>query len=148
MTIPRRHFIKLSLALLSAHWPWPTFAIWPAQHFATCPLDSTLKQLFNNQPIIESKLIDITAPLIAENGAVVPVTVLTSLPSVKKLYILVEKNPVPLCVIFTLTEHLQPQISARLKMAETSDIIAIAETPTGLFQARLPVKVTIGGCGG
>jgi sulfur-oxidizing protein SoxY len=111
-------------------------------------LEQTLRDLFKGSAITETDKIDIQIPIIAENGAVVPITVTTSLSDVGAVFILVEKNPMPLSAKFTLSPQLEPFISARLKMAETSDVIVIADTGKALYSAKAHVKVTIGGCGG
>jgi sulfur-oxidizing protein SoxY len=154
--ITRRSFLRKSLAFsayslastLGLFAPLKVFAEWQAENFKQGPLEESLKQLFKNQPISESKDIEIKIPLIAENGAVVPITVSSRLPDIRTISIFVAKNPVPLAARFELSPDLDPFVSARLKMAETSEVIAVAETDTGLFSTRQLVKVTIGGCGG
>ncbi len=111
-------------------------------------LEQTLNDLFQGSTITETDKIDIQIPTIAENGAVVPITVTSSLNDVLKVYILVEKNPLPLSAKLSLSPELEPFVSARLKMAETSDVIVIADTGKALYSAKATVKVTIGGCGG
>jgi sulfur-oxidizing protein SoxY len=111
-------------------------------------LELTLKDLFKGSPITETDKIDLQIPIIAENGAVVPISVTSSLADVLNVFILVEKNPLPLSAKFALSPELEPFISARLKMAETSDVIVIADTGKALYSAKANVKVTIGGCGG
>jgi sulfur-oxidizing protein SoxY len=111
-------------------------------------LEQTLLDLFQGSSITETDKIDIQIPMIAENGAVVPITVASSLSNVSKIYILVEKNPLPLSAKFALSPELEPFVSARLKMAETSDVIVVVETNEALYSASRNVKVTIGGCGG
>jgi sulfur-oxidizing protein SoxY len=152
----RRSFLRKSLAFgayslastLGLLAPLKVFAEWQAENFKPGPLEASLKQLFKGQKITESKDIELKIPLIAENGAVVPITVGSSLPGVRTVSIFVAKNPVPLAARFELSPDLDPFVSARLKMAETSDVIAVAETASGLYSARQLVKVTIGGCGG
>lgn len=150
LTYKRRQFFKQLTGLLAAVClPVPSaYALWPEKHYTAGPLDATLKQLFKDKAILPSDQIDINIPLIAENGAVVPVTVNAALPAVQKIYLLVEKNPVPLVAEFTLSQKMQPVVSARVKMAQTSDVWVIAETAAGLYRASINVKVTIGGCGG
>ncbi|MGJ0485307.1 MAG: thiosulfate oxidation carrier protein SoxY [Methylomicrobium sp.] len=156
MTETRRSFLKKSLAFsayslvstLGLLAPLRVFAKWQTENFKPGPLEDSLKQLFKNQPIAESKDIELKIPLIAENGAVVPITVSSRLPELRTLSIFVAKNPVPLAARFELSPELDPFVSARLKMAETSEVIAVAETASGLYSARQLVKVTIGGCGG
>jgi sulfur-oxidizing protein SoxY len=156
MTESRRSFLKNTLAFsayslvtsLGFLAPLRVFAEWQAENFKQGPLEDSLKRVFKDQPIRENKDIEIKIPLIAENGAVVPITVSSRLPDIRTISIFVAKNPVPLAARFELSPDLDPFVSARLKMAETSDVIAIAETNSGLYSARQRVKVTIGGCGG
>lgn len=98
---------------------------------------------------VESKDVTLTAPDIAENGAVVPMGVSTSLAGVKHLLVLVERNPAALVAKFDVTDAVEPNFSTRAKMGQTSDVYAVAITNDGkaLF-AKKEVKVTLGGCGG
>ena len=114
---------------------------------ATDP-DAALKALFGDKAISESAEVSLKVPDIAENGAVVPVTVATSLAGAKTISIVVAANPNPLSASFTLLEGASPEISTRIKMGESSDVIAAVETDAGIFITRKSVKVTIGGCGG
>jgi len=156
MTATRRSFIKKTLTAgagaLASTLGWLTslkaLAAWQAENFKQGPLDDALKRLFNDQKITDSQAIAIRIPTIAENGAVVPITVSSTLPDVRAVSILVAKNPAPLAARFELSPELDTFVSARLKMAETSEVIAVAETGSGLYAARQVVKVTIGGCGG
>lgn len=86
-------------------------------------------------------------PKIAENGAVVPISVETSLKNVDKISILVERNPFPLSAEFYLSLGVYPKVSARLKMAKSSNVIAIVEAEGKLYRKTQFVKVTVGGCG-
>jgi sulfur-oxidizing protein SoxY len=97
----------------------------------------------------ESKDVTITGPDIAENGAVVPLGASTSLPGVKRLMIVVEKNPDPLVAVFNLTDAVDANISTRAKMGQSSDVYAVAVMADGrTLYAKKEVKVTLGGCGG
>lgn len=97
----------------------------------------------------ESKDVTLTAPDIAENGAVVPMGVATTLPNVKHLLVLVEKNPNALVAKFDVSDALEPNFSTRAKMGQTSDVYAVAITRDNkAFFAKKEVKVTLGGCGG
>jgi sulfur-oxidizing protein SoxY len=107
-----------------------------------------MKQLLNGKPIVETDKIDLNIPEIAENGAVVPVTVTSSLKDIKNISIVVEQNPVPLAIQAELMPELQPFISARLKIARSSFVFAIAEGEKVCHSVKKKVKVTIGGCGG
>lgn len=98
---------------------------------------------------VESKDVTLTGPDIAENGAVVPLGVATSLAGVKHLLILVEKNPNALVAMFNVNDAVVPNFQTRAKMGQSSDVYAVAITNDGrtLF-AKKEVKVTLGGCGG
>lgn len=97
----------------------------------------------------ESKDVTITGPDIAENGAVVPLSVATALPGVKQLMLLVEKNPNAVVAIFNTSEFVESNFTTRAKLGQSSDVYAIAVMNDGkaLF-AKKEVKVTLGGCGG
>lgn len=156
MPVNRREFLKKSVSLGACSVavasgllkPGTAGAEWIAEQFAPRKLEETLKTLFKDARLTESDQIDIQIPQIAENGAVVPITVSSRLDGIESISILVEKNPVPLTARFDLSPELEPFVSARLKMAETSDVIVIAQAGDKLYSARETVKVTIGGCGG
>ena len=99
--------------------------------------------------LVASKDVSLTAPDIAENGAVVPLAASTTLPGIKRLLILVEKNPFPLVAVFNVSDSVDPAISTRARMGQSSDVYAVAIMGDGkaLF-AKKEVKVTLGGCGG
>lgn len=128
--------------------PGQLFAEWAEDYFAPGTLDRTLDRLFTGETFIDSDAIHLNLPLIAEDGAVVPVKISTTLDNVESIALLVEKNPVPLAAIFNLSKNVEPFISAQIKMAETSDVIAVIKAGNKLYSARQQVKVTIGGCGG
>ncbi len=90
----------------------------------------------------------ITAPDIAENGAVVPVAVTSKIPNTQGIYVLVEKNPNALAAGFTIPSGTEPTVSTRVKMAQTSNVHAIVKADNKFFVTSKEVKVTLGGCGG
>jgi len=97
----------------------------------------------------DSKEIVLTAPEIAENGAVVPVTVLSNIPNTVSIAILSFKNPLPLLASFDFANGAVPEIQARVRLAETTDVRAVVKTADGkFFSTQKNVKVTAGGCGG
>jgi sulfur-oxidizing protein SoxY len=97
----------------------------------------------------ESKDVTLTAPDIAENGAVVPMAVATTLPNIKHLLVLVERNPSALVAKFDVSEAVEANFATRAKMGQTSDVYAVAITNDGkALYAKKEVKVTLGGCGG
>ena len=92
--------------------------------------------------------IRIVSPDIAENGAVVPVGVSSTLPNTTEFFILVEKNPVPLAAAFTIPRGTEPDVQTRVRMGESSNIVAIVRADGRLFSAVKEIRVTLGGCGG
>jgi len=87
------------------------------------------------------------APDLAENGGMVPVTVTSGLPGTRRIAIVAEQNPTMLVAVFSLPEGTVPSISTRIKMARTSNVVALVEAGGELLLARREVKVTVGGCG-
>ncbi len=107
-----------------------------------------VKALGVSAPVL-SKDVSIQGADIAENGAVVPVTCATTLAGVKQLLILVEKNPSMLCAIFDVTDAVEPYFSTRVKMGQSSNVLAVAVMNDGkVLYAQKEIKVTLGGCGG
>jgi sulfur-oxidizing protein SoxY len=96
----------------------------------------------------ESKDIIITSPDIAENGAVVPVGVVSNIPNTSEIYIFVEKNPNPLAGVFKIPADTLTQVQSRVKMAQTTNVLIIARADGKLYSATKETKVTLGGCGG
>ena len=90
----------------------------------------------------------IEAPQIAENGAVVPIEISSSIPGTSALIVVIEKNPFPLTARFDFKEGALPFVKVNVKMGETSDVRVIAEAGGRHFSASKEIKVTIGGCGG
>lgn len=95
-----------------------------------------------------SDAIKLKAPDIAENGAVVPVTVSSTLDNVEAISIIAVTNATPLTSTYSLTPASEPFVSTRIKMAKTSDVIAVVKADGKLYSSTKEVKVTIGGCGG
>jgi len=108
---------------------------------------SVVSDLFEG-PITESDQVTLKVPDIAENGAVVPVTVSTDLTDVESISVIVENNPTPLVAMFELSAQSVPEISVRIKMGESSKVQTVVKAGGKLYSASKEVKVTIGGCGG
>jgi sulfur-oxidizing protein SoxY len=156
MTIKRRTFIKGTLAgsaigiavgagLLT---PRAVLAAWPKQAFGAKSAADALSAVYGSSDAVASGEITIKAPDIAENGAVVPITVDTGLGGVRSISVIAEKNPVPLVATYELGPSTEGYVSMRIKMGKTSDVIAVVKADGKLYEARKAVKVTIGGCGG
>jgi sulfur-oxidizing protein SoxY len=95
-----------------------------------------------------SDKVKLDAPEIAENGSVVPISVSTTLADVTSISFLVSENPNALAASYKIPAGTVPSVANRLKMAKTSNVIAIAEAGGKLYSATKEVKVTVGGCGG
>lgn len=122
-------------------------AAWPEAGFKAKKLDDAVKGAMGSAGTEASDKIKVKAPDIAENGAVVPVTVSTDL-AAEAIAVIAEQNPVPLAAMFTLGTGAEGFVSTRIKMGKTSDVVAVVKSGGKLYSARKGVKVTIGGCGG
>ena len=152
----RRTFLKGSLAgsavavavsagLLS---PNAVLAAWPKSAFESKSVQDALSNLLGSADTTPSGDIAIKAPDIAENGAVVPVSVDAKMGGISSIAILAEKNGQPLAANFALAGGAKGSVSTRIKMGKTSDVIAVVKAGGKVYSARKNVKVTIGGCGG
>jgi len=128
--------------------PRTVLAAWPKGAFAAKGVDASLTELYGKGGASDSKNIKIKAPDIAENGAVVPVTVSSSIANAESISIFVAKNPSPLTSSYALGSGAQAYVGTRIKMGKTSDVVAVIKAGGKLFSAKKEVKVTIGGCGG
>ena len=95
-----------------------------------------------------SDQVTVVAPDIAENGAVVPVGATSKLPNTTEIYLIVEKNPMPLSCGFIIPAGTAPDVQTRLKMGQSSNVIAVVKADGKLYSATKETKVTLGGCGG
>lgn len=123
-------------------------AAWPERAFGADAAAGAMTELFGTDQATPSTAISLTAPEIAENGAVVPISVETTLENVRSVSIVVEKNPRPLAVSFDIPPGTLPNVACRIKMGQTSQVMAVVKTDSGLYSTSKEVKVTIGGCGG
>jgi sulfur-oxidizing protein SoxY len=123
-------------------------AAWSQAAFGAKSMAEAIKALGGSAPA-ESKDVTLTAPDIAENGAVVPLACACALPGVKQMLLLVEKNPSVLSAVFDVGDAVEANFSTRVKMGESSNVYAVAMTGDGkVLYAQKEVKVTLGGCGG
>jgi sulfur-oxidizing protein SoxY len=146
----RRIFVKGGLALLALVSLPKTLlaAAWPQKVFQFTTADSAINALLGTDAITPSDQIELKVPEIAENGAVVPVTIKTSLQNVESISIVVQKNPRPMAANFEIPPGTLPTVASRIKMGETSEVMAVVKTSNGIYSTAKEVKVTIGGCGG
>ena len=127
--------------------PGIALAEWNKAAFDAKSMADTLKALGAGTPA-DSKDVQVTGPDIAENGAVVPVGVSSTLPNVTMVAILIEKNPNALAASFTLPEGTLANVQTRVKMGQTSNVYALVKSDGKFFMATKEIKVTLGGCGG
>ena len=107
-----------------------------------------LVALLGGEPATTSDAININAPDIAENGAVVPITVSSAVPGTDAISILVEKNPNVLAAAFEMPAGTLAEINTRVKMAQTSNLFVLVRAGGKYFYAAKEIKITLGGCGG
>jgi sulfur-oxidizing protein SoxY len=151
----RRLFLKASLGsaavgmALSAGLLTPRVVLgaWNEAAFKAESIADALKAGMGSDAMTDSSEVTIDTPSNPENGAVVPVAVATTLSGVQSIALLVEKNVKPLCGVFHLGKRMKPEVSIRVKVGESADIIAVVKADDKLYSARKAVKVTVGGCG-
>ncbi|HEB59817.1 MAG TPA: thiosulfate oxidation carrier protein SoxY [Gammaproteobacteria bacterium] len=156
MTTTRRTFLNagmaastaavaLSAGLLS---PRQVLAAWPKKAFTAKSVDDALSALVGSPTTTASSDVKVDAPDIAENGAVVSVSVTTTVPNAESISILVPVNNNPLTASYILSAQSDGFVTGRIKMRKTSDVIAVVKANGKLLTAKKAVKVTLGGCGG
>ena len=138
--------------LAAAGWLQPNTALaadaWNAAAFDTKSMDDTLKALGGGTPAQSKAITFVQTPDIAENGAVVPVGITSAIPNTQSIAILIEKNPNMLAAVFDIPAGTDPSISTRVKMGQSSNIVALVKADGKYYYAAKEVKVTLGGCGG
>jgi sulfur-oxidizing protein SoxY len=137
--------VAVSAGLLT---PTAVLAAWPDKAFKAKQVSEALNALVGMGEAAESGEIKVKAPDIAENGAVVPITVTTSLKDVESISILAPNNPSPLIASFNMGTGAHGYASTRIKMGKSGDVVAVVKAGGKLYSAKKEVKVTIGGCGG
>lgn len=128
--------------------PSTVLAAWPAKAFEAKKMDAAMDAVTGKARPTASNDIKVDAPDIAENGAVVSVTVTTTLPKVESISVYVPVNAFPLSASYILSNQMETSITGRIKMAKTADIVAVIKSNGKLYTAKKAVKVTLGGCGG
>ena len=152
MKATRRTFLKLAatagtVAAASLVWTREVWAqAWNKTGFEAKGVADVMRSL-GAANAADSKEIVITAPDIAENGAVVPVAVTSRIPNTESISIVTEKNPFPLAATFDVANGGEPYVSTRIKMGETSNVRAVVKAGGRFYTAVKEVKITIGGCG-
>jgi sulfur-oxidizing protein SoxY len=144
--IKNRRTLLAALGMLLLK-PFAALAAWNEQAFGAKTTADALNGLGAPSPA-PSKDIVIDAPQIAENGAVVPIEVVSNIPGTTSIAVLIEKNPFPLAGKFDFKDGALPFVKLNVKMGETSDVRVVAMAGGKPFVATREIKVTIGGCGG
>ena len=152
----RRLILKSAIAGLVSGFGigwWPKVARaadaaqWPKDAFTQKSEADAIKALYGKEAEASDK-VKLDAPEIAENGAVVPISVSSTLPDVTSIAVLVTENPFPLAASYKIPAGTSAMVSNRLKMAKTSKVVALVELNGKIYSATKEVKVTVGGCGG
>ena len=153
MNTSRRDLLSHSAAVLgllatAGLLPSQARAAWSQTAFDAKSLADAAKALGGGAPA-ESRDVTITGPDIAENGAVVPVGCSTALTGVRRMAIMVEKNPNALAAVFDVSDAVDANFSTRVKMGQSSNVYAVAIMSDGrVLYGVKEIKVTLGGCGG
>jgi sulfur-oxidizing protein SoxY len=121
---------------------------WNQAAFDTHAMDETLKALGGSAPTQSKDIVFFSTPDIAENGAVVPVGITSSVPNTQSIAILIEKNPNMLAAVFDIPAGTEPSLSTRVKMGQSSNVYALVKADGKYYVASKEIKVTLGGCGG
>jgi len=125
---------------------WAQVQGWSKAGFESRNVGDVMKAL-GATSVTESRDITITAPDIAENGAVVPVEVTSRIPGTQSITVIAEKNPFPMAASVELANGSEPYTYVRIKMGETSNVRVLVKANNRYYMAVKEVKVTIGGCG-
>jgi sulfur-oxidizing protein SoxY len=149
--INRRNFLGLGLGAIAAvAIPGKLSAIdfreTKPKAWTATKVEDAVKEIFGTSATTEGS-INLSAPDIAENGAVIPVSFDTELKATK-VAVFQDANPESAVAVFTIPENAVIDYAIRIKLAKTGTVTVIAEADGKLYSASKLVKVTIGGCGG
>ncbi|MBA2408714.1 MAG: thiosulfate oxidation carrier protein SoxY [Gammaproteobacteria bacterium] len=116
--------------------------------FAARDLDAALRELFGvaRSELVPNDKIRLNVPAVAENGAIVPLTVTADLDRVEQIAILAADNPNPLTSIYAISIGTLPYVSTRIKMRATAEVLAVAKSGSRVYYTARRVKVSVGGC--
>jgi len=147
-TLQRRRFLQ-SLLTISAVMVLPVRVFARAvDAFKSESVTDAMASLLGDTSVEESDQIKFKVPDIAENGAVVPVRISTTLEDVDRIYLFIDNNPTPLSAVFEIGPKIKPDVSTRVKIGESSKARVIVRAGGKAYTTSKEVKVTIGGCGG
>jgi len=138
--------ISAAVAAVAA-FPRAVFAAYSEKAFKNPKVEDSLNELFGGNATTPSGDVKLKAPDIAENGAVVPIEVSTSMKA-DKIAFMVKENPNPLAIVADIPAGTEAMVKTRVRMGKTTQVTAIVSSNGKLYTASKEVKVTIGGCGG
>jgi sulfur-oxidizing protein SoxY len=152
MGISRRQFFRtiagtlFSLSVIS-FLPERLLAGWNAGAFKAGKLEDAVRELYGTLTVEDSPAIELTVPEVAEDGAFVPVSVSSGMPGITSISIFSETNFSPLVASFDILPRMRPNLSLRIRMAETGKVVVIAKAGDRLYRVSKLVVVSVGGCG-
>ena len=124
----------------------------PAEASSPAEIEAAIRALIGDA-VAHDGGIAVQAPLIAENGAVVPLTIAVDSPMtdgnfVRAIHIFATRNPTPGVASYRLTPASgKALVSVRIRLAERQSILVLAEHSDGrVSRARAEIAVTVGGC--
>ncbi|MCP3869781.1 MAG: thiosulfate oxidation carrier protein SoxY [Gammaproteobacteria bacterium] len=152
--INRRVFLKSSVAAgmitstigLGLLTPRSVIAEWNKDGFTADNVNAALEGILGSSDTTASDAIELKAPEVAENGAVVPVTLKTGLTDVDSVLIFAENNATPLCCVYKPGKRARPNVAIRIKMGKSGKAIGVVKSAGKLYTASREIKVTAGGC--
>ena len=150
-SIERREFLRSAFAIVGTLIMTPSHSSdWDKIAYNKTRIVDSIKSVgindFSN--IIDgSDLIELNTPEIAENGAIVPITIQSQIPQTERIFVFSEKNPQPLVSDYVFSTKVTPYVASRIKMAETSYVHVLVLADGKFYRTAKEVKVTIGGCG-
>lgn len=139
LTLAAKAGLLLPMKVLAAHWPADAF-------FATS-LDEAMAALFGTEPVQAGSHVQLEAKPIAEDGATVPIRVVTDLPGHLTITLFSVANPTPALGRFELSPRLDRWLDTRVKMADTGELMAVVSAAGRHYSARRRIQVAAGGCG-
>lgn len=97
-------------------------------------------------------IIKLKTPYRAEDSAIVPISITATIPQkpdlyIKKVYIFIDQNPMPLAAKFTLTPEMgKADLAMRIRIDKYTDVRAIAELSNGEYYMDVHFVKAQGGC--
>ena len=147
----RRNFLGLSLgvaavSMIPASLSAEDFRASKPKVWSATKVDEAMKAMFGTTATTVGG-INLSAPDIAENGAVIPISFETTLKA-KTIAVFQDANPEATVCAFTMGAKATGDYALRIKMQKTGTVTVVADVDGKLYSASKVVKVTIGGCGG